>query len=213
MLTLTLAPILMFILMVTVMALFFVGGIVGIIYIIRAIGGQSGTPSEQSMMAELMIEIREKEERIKSLEELLADNRDAIPDCINEFPEDNNERGHEMRIYRSRNGILAGVCSGIARRYEFDPIWLRIAFVVLAMSTLWPVILYFALVFILPVEPADLSLNQEDGGSGKKRRSPAFRSLEKTRDRLEQRLRNLEDLVTSKNYDWDRRLREREERP
>ncbi len=56
------------------------------------------------------------------------------------------------RVYRDVNGgVIAGVCAGVARYLEVDPLWVRIAAVagaiVMPMVTL---IAYLAAVFLLP---------------------------------------------------------------
>ena len=58
------------------------------------------------------------------------------------------------RLYRSRNAHLAGVCSGIAKRYEFDPIVIRILFVLVTLMTVgFGVLVYVALWVSVPKEP------------------------------------------------------------
>lgn len=56
------------------------------------------------------------------------------------------------RIYRDANGgVIAGVCAGVARYFDVDTIWVRVAAVIAAlMMPGISVIAYIAAVFLLP---------------------------------------------------------------
>lgn len=58
------------------------------------------------------------------------------------------------RLTRSKEKIIAGVLSGISNYVnpELDPIFFRVAFLVLAIYNPAFILIYFGLVFILPVE-------------------------------------------------------------
>jgi phage shock protein C len=62
----------------------------------------------------------------------------------------------EKRLYRSRTDrIIAGVCGGLGQYLGIDPTFLRIAFAVLAITSLGMTILvYLAMALIIPLEPA-----------------------------------------------------------
>jgi phage shock protein PspC (stress-responsive transcriptional regulator) len=60
-----------------------------------------------------------------------------------------------MSLERSRNDkIIAGVCGGIARRYGWDPMLVRIVYVLASLfSAAFPgIIVYVVLWFLMPVE-------------------------------------------------------------
>ena len=58
-----------------------------------------------------------------------------------------------MKVYRSRNGKLFGVCQGIADATGFSVRYIRIAAVLIAFFTVgWAVIAYGAAALFLPVE-------------------------------------------------------------
>ncbi|MFN2168010.1 MAG: PspC domain-containing protein [Anaerolineae bacterium] len=61
----------------------------------------------------------------------------------------------EKRLYRSRTDrIIAGVCGGLGQYLGIDPTFLRIAFAVLAITSLGMTILvYLAMALIIPLEP------------------------------------------------------------
>jgi phage shock protein PspC (stress-responsive transcriptional regulator) len=57
------------------------------------------------------------------------------------------------RLYRLEEGRMwAGVCSGLGAYFGFDPVWVRVAFIVLTISTsgIW-LLVYLAMVFIVPL--------------------------------------------------------------
>jgi phage shock protein C len=60
-----------------------------------------------------------------------------------------------MTLERSRSDkIIAGVCGGIARRYGWDPLLVRIAYVLVSIfSAAFPgIIVYVVLWFLMPLE-------------------------------------------------------------
>lgn len=59
------------------------------------------------------------------------------------------------RLYRSEeNKVLAGVCSGIAKYVQVDPLLIRLAFIVLAISQFFlGLVLYAIAAAIMPLEP------------------------------------------------------------
>ena len=51
---------------------------------------------------------------------------------------------------RSQNRILAGVCGGIAEYYRVDPLWIRLAFALLAVCSLGiAAVLLYAFVWLI----------------------------------------------------------------
>lgn len=57
------------------------------------------------------------------------------------------------RWFRGSDRILGGVCSGLAAGLHIDPLWIRIAFVLLALLQGIGVVLYVVLWLVMP-EPA-----------------------------------------------------------
>lgn len=58
-------------------------------------------------------------------------------------------------LYRSRDGIIAGVCGGIADYFDFSSFWVRFVAVVLLICTgLWPIVaLYVIAALMMKKEP------------------------------------------------------------
>lgn len=62
---------------------------------------------------------------------------------------------HSDALYRSRGGLIAGVCKGIAERFDISVFWTRAAFVgMTVLFWFWPmVILYIIAALLLKKEP------------------------------------------------------------
>jgi len=53
-------------------------------------------------------------------------------------------------LYRSRNGVIAGVCAGLAEYFDFSVFWTRaIAVGVLLLSGVWPVVIAYLIAAVL----------------------------------------------------------------
>ena len=114
-------------------------------------------------------------------------------------------------LCRSRDGIILGVCRGIADYFNFSVFWIRAIMVAVFIFTgFWPIIgLYILAVLLMKSEPGI------PGSSGSKensycsynraRRDTVERFKRKWRH-LEKRIRSMEDKVTSSEFDWNRRF-------
>ncbi len=61
------------------------------------------------------------------------------------------------KLYRSpKEAIILGIAAGLGHYFEVDPVFVRLAILVLAVLTHgWPVVLvYAALFFIMPIDPS-----------------------------------------------------------
>lgn len=113
-------------------------------------------------------------------------------------------------IYRSRNGMILGVCRGLAQHFDLSVGWVRFFTVVGFIFTgFWPVgILYIMAALIMKPEPVIHPLNDAEEEfyhtyTGSRRM--ATDRLKRTYNSLERRLRRIEDVVTSKDFHWDHR--------
>ena len=116
-------------------------------------------------------------------------------------------------LYRSRDGVLLGVCRGVADYFDLNVVWIRILVVALLIVTgLWPMagIYLIAALMMKPAPVRPISSDDEREFYHSYVHSPegaAQRIRRRARD-LERRIRRLEDSVTSREFDWDRRIRE-----
>jgi phage shock protein C len=121
------------------------------------------------------------------------------------------DRSFRGGLYRSRNGIILGVIRGIAEYFDFSVFWARIIVVILLLvSGFWPVTgLYFLAALIMKPAPV-LRINSDDAhdfyDSYVHSRPRAVDRLKRRYDNTEQRIRRMEDAVTSRDYDWERRF-------
>jgi phage shock protein C len=114
-------------------------------------------------------------------------------------------------LYRSRHGVILGVCRGIAQYFDFSVFWTRaIAVALLLLTWFWPVlILYFAAALLMkpePVVPITSDREQEFYDSYLHSRKTAIDRLKRRYEDLERRIRRMEHGVTSREFDWERRL-------
>ena len=114
-------------------------------------------------------------------------------------------------LHRSRNGVILGVCRGIAEYFDFSVFWVRAAAVIfLFISGFWPITaIYFIGAFLMKPEPAipvQTSEEQEFYDSYVHSRRGATDRLKRRYDSLMRRIQRLEHTVTSKEFDWDRKL-------
>ncbi|MCF8032470.1 MAG: envelope stress response membrane protein PspC [Desulfarculaceae bacterium] len=115
-------------------------------------------------------------------------------------------------LYRSRRGALLGVCRGLAEYFDFSVTWVRVITVAAFIFTgIWPVgVLYLILALIMkpaPVLPTQSEDEEEFYHSYADSRKMALGRLKRTYDGLERRMRRLEDVVTSRDFDWERKVK------
>lgn len=114
-------------------------------------------------------------------------------------------------MYRSRSGMVFGVCKGIATHLDVDVFWVRVLTVCTASFTgLWPLVgLYMVAALMMKVEPV-LPLETDDDEefyhSYTASRGMALSRLKRTFDNLDRRIQRLENTVTARDYDWEQRL-------
>ena len=114
-------------------------------------------------------------------------------------------------LYRSRQGVILGVCKGIAEYFDFSVFWARaIAVLLLIFTGLWPtVFLYFLAALLMkpkPVIPIESDDHQEFYESYVRSPRSATERLKRRYHRLEQRIQRLEHTVTRPEFDWEDRL-------
>jgi len=115
--------------------------------------------------------------------------------------------------YRSSSGVIFGVCQGLATHFDMSVFWLRILFVAgFFLSGIWPVgIMYILLALLMkpePILPFETEDDAEFYNTYTTSRTMALHRLKRTFDTLDRRIQRIEDIVTARDYDWDRRLNE-----
>ena len=117
-------------------------------------------------------------------------------------------------IYRSRSGMILGVCKGLAEHFDFSVLWTRvIALILLFAAGFLPAIGLYLLVALLmkpePVIPIKDSAEKEFYDSYAHSRHGAVQRLQRRYQNLQRRIQRMEHIVTSAEYDWENRLNNR----
>ncbi|MGD2187428.1 MAG: PspC domain-containing protein [Desulfobacterales bacterium] len=114
-------------------------------------------------------------------------------------------------IYRSRSGIILGVCKGLAEHFDFSVFWTRVvALIFLFVVGFLPAIGLYLLAALLmkpePVIPIQNSGEKEFYDSYTNSRQAAVQRLKRRYENLQRRIQRMEHIVTSAEYDWENRL-------
>jgi phage shock protein C len=114
-------------------------------------------------------------------------------------------------LYRSRKGMILGVCRGVAEYFDFSVFWARtIAFILFLFSGFWPIAaLYFIAALLMkpePVIPIQNEDQQEFYDSYVYSRKGATDRLKRRYNNLDRRIQRMEHTVTAREFDWDQRL-------
>lgn len=127
----------------------------------------------------------------------------------------------QERLYRSRNGMIFGVCQGIADWRDLPVGYIRLGIIIaLVFTGFFPVgLLYLAAGFFLPVEPregkSDYYKRDARGRRDYRRESRreksrgfTFDDIKEEFDDLSSRVNRMEDEVIDKEKDWEKRFKE-----
>ncbi len=114
-------------------------------------------------------------------------------------------------LYRSRKGVIFGVCRGLADYFNFSVFWVRMIFVIiLLISGIWPLAGIYILASLLmkpePVRPIHNSDEQDFYDNYVHSKEGAVRQMKRRYDSIERRIRRMEDTVTAREFEWDRKM-------
>ncbi|MCP4692428.1 MAG: PspC domain-containing protein [Desulfobacterales bacterium] len=114
-------------------------------------------------------------------------------------------------IYRARDGAVLGVCKGLADYFDFKVGRVRfLTVVIMILSGLWPIVaVYFVASLIMkpePVRPLTTEDEKEFYNSYLHSRQGVTGRIKRRYENLESRIRRLEDAVTAREFDWDRKF-------
>ena len=114
-------------------------------------------------------------------------------------------------MYRSRDGVLLGVCKGIADHYDLPVFWIRLGLIVVFLLTgFWPVIgIYIVAALLLkprPVKPIESADEEEFYDSYVNSPRNAAQRLRRKVENLERRIRRMEAKVTDRDFEWERKF-------
>ena len=125
----------------------------------------------------------------------------------------NDDKLSRSGIYRSRNGVIFGVCRGLGEHFDFSIFWARvIAIIFLLVTGFWPAIGVYLIATLLmkpaPVIPIETEAEQEFYDSYTNSRHLAAQRIKRRYENLERRIRRMEHIVTAREFDWDEKLGE-----
>ena len=125
----------------------------------------------------------------------------------------NSDKIYRDGVYRSRRGVIFGVCRGLAEHFDFSVIWARaIAIIFLLVSGIWPAIgLYLVATLLMkpaPVVPINTDAEQEFYDSYTHSRHMAARRLKRRFENLERRLQRMEHIVTTHDFEWENKIQD-----
>ena len=114
-------------------------------------------------------------------------------------------------LYRSRNGVILGVCRGLADYFDFSVFWIRAIAVILFIFTgFWPVVGIYLLAALLmkskSAKNTGTGSNHKAGSRYCCTRNGTAERLKRKWKYLEKRIRRMEDKVTSREFDWNSRF-------
>jgi phage shock protein C len=115
--------------------------------------------------------------------------------------------------YRSRNSMISGVCAGLAEHFGIAPFWIRITAVFLLLVTgFWPILILYLVATILmkpaPVRPFDNPSERDFYDAYTRVPRYTVQHIHEKFVNLDRRIQRMEDVVTARAYDWDRKMRE-----
>jgi len=118
---------------------------------------------------------------------------------------------YNRNLYRSREGIILGVCRGLADHFDLKVFWVRmICLALLLVSGVWPIVFIYFIASLLmkpePVRPIHNEAEEEFYDSYVNSRARATGRLQRRLKNLERRIRRMEDTVTAREFDWDRKF-------
>jgi len=114
-------------------------------------------------------------------------------------------------FYRSRDGVVFGVCKGIAESFDLSVGWLRLLLVAaFLLSGFFPAVaLYLVLALVMKPKPVIEPSSEDEEEfyqSYASSRSLGLARLKAKFENIESRVRRMERHVTSRAYDWQSRL-------
>lgn len=114
-------------------------------------------------------------------------------------------------LYRSRQGVVLGVCRGVAEYLCISVAGTRlITLLLMVFSGIFPVlIVYFIAALLMKPEPIIRFVNEggtDSCDSYSYSRQATIGRMRRVYDDLNSRLHRIESIVTSREYDWESRM-------
>jgi len=118
---------------------------------------------------------------------------------------------HPRKLYRIRKGRGLGVCHGIAEYLDF-PVWVvQAAAIILCLVTrVIPFLILYGIAALM-MKPKPGCVHRYVFGPARweaksSKLATSWHDVKQTMATLDRRIQRMENVVTSREYDWDRRL-------
>ncbi len=120
------------------------------------------------------------------------------------------------KVYRSSSDkVLGGVIGGLAAYFDVSSFWLRVAFLVLQFTFIPVLVIAYGVAFFIMPKGPHLSRQEDHAVASHKKTYPvepapvgAMNELTKQYDQIEDKIRRLEDYVTSREFALSRKFEE-----
>jgi len=114
-------------------------------------------------------------------------------------------------LYRSRDGVILGVCRGVADYFNLKVLWVRVILLALFLvSGIWPMVFIYLVASLLmkpePIRPLETEDEREFYDAYTYSRARAVGRLKRRFQNLDRRIRRMEDTVTAREFDWERKF-------
>jgi len=119
--------------------------------------------------------------------------------------------GYKGSLYRSRDGVILGVCRGVADYFNLRVFWVRVIILTLFLfSGIWPMVFIYFIASLLmkpePIRPIETEAEKEFYDSYVSSRARVAGRLKRRFQNLDRRIRRMEDTVTAREFDWERKF-------
>ncbi len=121
---------------------------------------------------------------------------------------ENNERPAYRRLYRDKqNGMLCGVCAGVADFFGFDVTATRVLTVILQFLFPATFLCYLLMCFLVPKKPGEIYRDKKEEQFWKSVRTSPVATVSSVRHKLREidvKMQRMERYITSPGFNLDK---------
>jgi phage shock protein C len=125
---------------------------------------------------------------------------------------ENNERPAYRRLYRDKqNGMLCGVCAGVADFFGFDVTATRVLTVILQFLFPATFLCYLLMCFLVPKKPGEIYRDKKEEQFWKSVRTSPVATVSSVRHKLREidvKMQRMERYITSPGFNLDKEFRD-----
>lgn len=125
---------------------------------------------------------------------------------------ENNEHPAYRRLYRDKqNGMLCGVCAGVADFFGFDVTATRVLTVILQFLFPATFLCYLLMCFLVPAKPSEIYRDKREEQFWKSVRTSPIATVSSVRHKLREidvKMQRMERYITSPGFNLDKEFRD-----